>query len=95
MKKKIRNKSLEAGYTNSVLPEFTAEQSQYLKETLDFIGINIYTSQVVTFSKEKSGSVSWAKSMGVDRTQPGSWQSTGTSWLKVMYLIKIGFYECI
>lgn len=47
MKEKILEKSLEQGYEESRLPEFTEEEENRIHGTSDFFGLNHYTTSLV------------------------------------------------
>ena len=47
MRSKIDDKSAAQGFPESRLPHFTAEESDMIKGSADFLGLNIYTSFMV------------------------------------------------
>ncbi|KAI7815435.1 beta-glucosidase [Rhyzopertha dominica] len=47
MKERVRFRSLNEGFTNSRLRDFTQEEREVLKGTFDFIGLNYYTTILV------------------------------------------------
>lgn len=46
VKKRIRDRSLAAGFPRSRLPQFTREEIEYIKGTADFLAINHYFTQL-------------------------------------------------
>uniref|UniRef100_A0A0K8TVF8 Putative glycosyl hydrolase n=1 Tax=Phaedon cochleariae TaxID=80249 RepID=A0A0K8TVF8_PHACE len=85
MKKNVARRSALQGYTRSRLPEFTPEEIKYMTGTYDYIGVNIYTTELVT--PAKGGSIS-EMGIGPDAQvtswQPEEWEKSSSSWLKVV-----------
>lgn len=48
MKEQVDRKSRAQGYIESRLPEFSATEKDYIKGTYDFLGMNFYTSNLVS-----------------------------------------------
>ncbi|XP_077297967.1 myrosinase 1-like [Arctopsyche grandis] len=85
MKERIMKRSEEQGYTKSRLPEFTAEEIEYIKGTYDFLGLNHYT----TYSVKANGETNFVEpsfehDRGVKVFQEATWPSSASSWLKVV-----------
>lgn len=83
MKEHIGRCSKAAGFSKSLLPTFSKKDSEHLKGTLDYLGVNIYTALLAKPINSTSDTCSWQESLGVDTYQPDSWKSTAASWLKV------------
>lgn len=92
MKERIKKRSEEQGYTKSRLPEFTADEIEYIKGTYDFLGLNHYTTYSVKANAETNFvEPSFEHDRGVEVFQEASWPSSASSWLKVNYGIILTF----
>ncbi|XP_064613344.1 lactase/phlorizin hydrolase-like [Liolophura sinensis] len=80
MKSQIRDKS--RGLPKSRLPEFTAAEKNLTRGSADFIGINQYTTQLV--SNRKAGSNSYDDDQDVAISSDPHWPGTAADWLKVV-----------
>ncbi|KAJ9595811.1 hypothetical protein L9F63_012995 [Diploptera punctata] len=79
----IANKSKEQGFKQSRLPTFTPEEVKYIRGTADYLGLNEYTSYLVTMN-EKKGNVSMADDMGVTIYISDTWiTSKNSAWLSM------------
>ena len=47
IKERVQQKSREAGFRKSRLPQFSKEEIEYIRGTYDFIGLNSYTTRLV------------------------------------------------
>lgn len=83
MKEHISRRCKAAGLKKSLLPEFSANESNYVKGTLDYLGVNLYTASVAKAINYHISSVGWQESIEVDSYQPSSWKPSFSSWLKV------------
>lgn len=83
MKEHIGRRSKAAGYSKSVLPEFSVNESSKVKGTLDFAGVNLYSASVAKAIHYHLDPVGWQESLEVDIYQPAEWKSSASSWLKV------------
>lgn len=83
MKELVKNHSIAAGYKESFLPKFSEKESKLLKGTFDYLGVNMYTSNVAKPAANKTNDVFWKDCMDVDYYQPSSWKSAASPWLKV------------
>ncbi|XP_039965419.1 myrosinase 1-like [Bactrocera tryoni] len=85
---RIRNLSKEQGFTRSRLPEFTQEEINRIRGTADFFGLNSYTTKRVTKNDHNNTvnfpTPSFSHDMGVVEDQDPTWDSSGSSWLKVV-----------
>lgn len=84
MKEHLHRRSIAAGYRNSILPEFTVSESEFIKGTVDFFGVNIYSSLVVTTLNQSTNSLSWGDAMEVRKYQPNTWEETAQILFKVI-----------
>merc|ERR1712212_554518 len=85
MRENVDRKSNEQGFENSRLPSFTAEESTMILNSSDFLGVNMYTSQLVYPMKEdalaENASIEYDDD--VYQYQDPDWYESGSSWLKV------------
>lgn len=90
MKEQIKSHSIAAGYKKSLLPEFSDKERKSLKGTYDYLGVNMYTSNIAKSVLNKTNDVFWRDCMDVDYYQPSSWKSAASAWLKVhLYFLYI------
>ncbi|CAH0721272.1 unnamed protein product, partial [Brenthis ino] len=82
VKKRIKQKSLEEGHEKSKLPELTREEIVLLKGSSDFIGVNHYTTVLVTKSDKSCSSPSIESYAGVELSFSKEWQTSQSSWLR-------------
>ena len=63
IKEKVQQKSREAGFRKSRLPEFSKEEIEYIRGTFDFIGLNSYTTLMVEhrLCEDKDGMINFQK----------------------------------
>ncbi|GJQ82453.1 hypothetical protein Trydic_g11865 [Trypoxylus dichotomus] len=85
MKTRIAQLSTDEGFPYSRLPSFTDEEIEMLKGSSDFLGLNHYTSGVCSPITDTNGlrRPSHYADVGVSCVQPGEWEDSGSSWLKV------------
>ncbi|XP_052245872.1 lactase/phlorizin hydrolase-like isoform X2 [Dreissena polymorpha] len=83
MKANVAEKSQLQGRQKSRLPEFTQQEKEYINGTFDFLGLNFYTSSVITSDKktDREGSYDGDKDIKGAGTQ--DWIGSGSSWLRV------------
>lgn len=85
MKQRVAERSAMEGYPRSRLPEFTPEEVQYNAGTLDFFGLNHYSSAMTVESGEYP--ILWPSRDADSRTAEfadGSWPGSASDWLKVV-----------
>ncbi|KAI1237366.1 hypothetical protein IHE44_0014631 [Lamprotornis superbus] len=83
MKRRIRERSLAQGLSESRLPEFTESEKQRIKGTYDYFGLNHYTT-VLTYNMNYPKTVkSYDSDRGVATVTDRSWLGSGSLWLKV------------
>ncbi|XP_056630380.1 myrosinase 1-like [Diorhabda sublineata] len=84
MKEYIAKRSMIQGFTQSRLPEFSVEEIEYIKGTIDYLGVNHYTSTLVRHVEDSNKTeVSWEADSETYLYQPEQWESTASDWLKV------------
>ncbi|NXS97457.1 LPH hydrolase, partial [Jacana jacana] len=83
MKKRIRERSLAQGLTQSRLPEFTESEKQRIKGTYDYFGLNHYTTVLTYNINYPAGVLSYDSDRGVASVSDRSWLNSGSVWLKV------------
>ncbi|XP_050512611.1 myrosinase 1-like [Diabrotica virgifera virgifera] len=83
MKQFIARRSLAQGFSESRLPEFTAEEIKYIKGTIDYLGVNQYTAGLVRHVEDKNRTkISWEADQETYNYQPEHWEKTAANWLK-------------
>nr|BAB91145.1 beta-glucosidase [Neotermes koshunensis] len=83
LKDRVSRNSADEGYTDSRLPQFTAEEVEYIRGTHDFLGINFYTA-LLGKSGVEGYEPSRYRDSGVILTQDAAWPISASSWLKVV-----------
>ena len=83
MRRKIDQKSAAQGFSESRLPTFSEEESAMISGSVDFLGVNMYTSQLVYPMMEPIDVVDKANDDDVYEYQDPNWYSSGSAWLKV------------
>uniref|UniRef100_A0A6P7H5R2 Myrosinase 1-like isoform X2 n=1 Tax=Diabrotica virgifera virgifera TaxID=50390 RepID=A0A6P7H5R2_DIAVI len=85
MKSRIGLRSKLEGYAKSRLPEFTQEEIKYIKGTNDFFAFNSYTTSIIrAIDEPEIGDPTPEKDVGVYEYQRDDWDSSGSTWLKVV-----------
>ena len=79
----IGNRSEAQGFAESRLPAFTEDEVTLLKGSLDFLGLNMYTSDLAEPYDFPIEEVSVAADNGAFYTKDETWYSSGSFWLKV------------
>lgn len=84
MKDVIGNRSALQGFPSSRLPEFTTREKKYIKGTVDFLGLNSYTTFLTIFSPtSRINQVTWtADSECIGYISP-DWTVTSNGWISV------------
>lgn len=85
----IGNRSAQAGYRRSRLPQLTQEDIDYVRGTYDFLGLNTYTTYMVKALEAKDINLApgWANDAMTDLYQSENWVAGASSWLKVSELL--------
>ena len=79
----IGNRSEAQGFAESRLPAFTEDEVTLLKGSVDFLGLNMYTSDLAEPYDFPIEEVSVAADNGAFYTKDETWYSSGSFWLKV------------
>ncbi|VDI50812.1 lactase-phlorizin hydrolase, partial [Mytilus galloprovincialis] len=83
MKKKIGNKSRRQHFNSSRLPSFTDYEKKYIKGSSDFIGLNFYTSEMVSMRRTPTYKVDYRDDTDIIAVKDPAWIGSGSSWLKL------------
>ncbi|KAJ9579869.1 hypothetical protein L9F63_004471 [Diploptera punctata] len=83
MKEWVEKKSKEEGYYRSRLPSFTQEEITMLKGSVDFLGINHFTTFQVSNTYEGK-KMPYLKDADVELSQLPAWPSGAATWNKVV-----------
>nr|AJE75665.1 putative glycosyl hydrolase [Chrysomela lapponica] len=84
MKNNIRRRSLAQGYTKSRLPEFTPEEIEFIKGTADFLGVNMYSSALVTpVENHDVNAIGYEADSEVRDWLSENWKRGASPWLVV------------
>ncbi|XP_050512620.1 myrosinase 1-like isoform X1 [Diabrotica virgifera virgifera] len=85
MKKTIAKRSSLQGFSQSRLPQFTKDEIEYLKGTLDYLGLNYYTTFMARDSDdEKIDDISFEADAQISAYQKDEWPKSATPWLRVV-----------
>lgn len=88
MKTQVAHHCQVSGYKKSVLPEFSQNMSQQIKGTLDYLGVNMYTSNMVKAkNRTNSDTIFWQDCVEAEVYQLSSWKTAASKWLKVSRLL--------
>merc|ERR1711892_1544855 len=79
----IGNRSEAQGFESSRLPAFSEEEKTLLKGSVDFLGLNMYTSDLTEPYNFAIDDVSSAADNGAYYTKDPNWYASGSFWLKV------------
>lgn len=83
MKAFIGEKSRLQGFATSRLPEFTDVEKQFINGSADFLGINHYTTRLVSHRPNSEHSPTQALDQDLVTTHDCCWPDTHTYWLRV------------
>jgi len=83
MREKIDAKSIEQGFSPSRLPTFTVEDQLDIAGSLDFLGINHYTANMISYQESNINDVSYFADSDTAAYQPKEWYPTASSWMRV------------
>lgn len=77
-------RSSKEGYSVSRLPSFTSDEVEYISGTLDFLGLNHYTTFIVKDVEEAPfDETNSSNDLKVALTQKRNWSKAKSPWLKV------------
>ncbi|KAJ8943036.1 hypothetical protein NQ318_022580 [Aromia moschata] len=84
MKTRVAERSKQEGFSSSRLPEFTQEEIDYINGTFDFLGLNHYSSYMISDMPEPEiGAPSWENDTAVLYWQDPSWTPSASDWIVV------------
>ncbi|KAL4223206.1 hypothetical protein ACF0H5_016678 [Mactra antiquata] len=83
MKKNVAEKSKIQGLAKSRLPEFTRDEKEYINGTGDFLGLNFYTSGMITSDIKTDIPGGYDDDKDIRGVGDPGWLGSGSSWLKV------------
>nr|WPM03639.1 glycoside hydrolase family 1 [Phyllotreta armoraciae] len=84
MKSNIAERSLKQGFEKSRLPAFTQQEIDFINNTVDFLGVNFYTSTMVKNKNDtEKKEISWGADAEIEAYQKPEWEGSASSWLKV------------
>lgn len=85
MKTRIKNISREEHYKYSRLPVFSKQEIELLRGAYDFLGLNHYTTDLVSDHEYPADyPISHKKDAGVITQQDPAWKNSSAEWLKVV-----------
>lgn len=85
MKEQVLMKSLQQGYNESRLPEFTSAEVARIKGTADFFGLNHYTTQLIKHRvRDLSEGANYELDQDTEEFRDPSWPTSGSDWLRVV-----------
>ncbi|XP_018332984.1 myrosinase 1-like [Agrilus planipennis] len=84
MKEYIAKRSAQQGFRWSRLPEFTAEEVEYIKGSADFLGFNHYSTFLAANAENDDLTISFANDHQVKTFLDPSWPKGASSWLSVV-----------
>lgn len=89
----ILSNSLREGRLHSRLPIMTEQWIHYIKGTLDFLGLNYYTSRLIELTENPMGmNPSWQRDSKLNMTINSSWIRSKSSWL---YMVPKGLGDIL
>ncbi|XP_059176998.1 lactase/phlorizin hydrolase-like isoform X2 [Physella acuta] len=83
MKQYIAEKSSRQGLNTSRLPEFTAAERSLNKGAYDFLGMNHYTSNLVSDRTRANSEPNYEQDQDIETRADPCWPGTEADWLKV------------
>lgn len=83
MKDRVGNVSKSENFSSSRLPEFSADEIKYIQGTFDFLGLNHYSTWLVSdMYIPANAPVSRRKDVSVKQVQDPKWKPSAAGWLK-------------
>ncbi|XP_071181431.1 lactase/phlorizin hydrolase-like [Mytilus edulis] len=82
MKRTIKSKSMKQGLSKSRLPEFTDEELRQNKGAADFIGINHYTTNLVSQKEQSVEEPHYERDQDIDVSYSSCWRESQSGWLR-------------
>jgi len=84
MKNYVAAKSAMEGLSVSRLPAFTTEEKLWIKGTFDYLGINHYSSVLVSHKAHGTEWPGWDFDRDVEEQYDPTWPTSGSEWLRVV-----------
>ncbi|XP_006820738.1 cytosolic beta-glucosidase-like [Saccoglossus kowalevskii] len=82
MKQQVMMKSREQGLTSSRLPDFNEEEKSLILGTMDFLGLNYYTTKRVRHLASPTYPASLDADQDLHCTYDDDWPTSGSTWLR-------------
>ncbi|XP_006820734.1 cytosolic beta-glucosidase-like [Saccoglossus kowalevskii] len=82
MKTQILEKSIGQGLSSSRLPSFTEEEKVLLRGTVDFLGVNYYTTKLISAWRSDAWPPGYEEDQDLKAWHDESWPKSGASWQK-------------
>lgn len=92
MKETILRRSKAAGLEQSILPEFSENMSQLLKGSIDYLGVNMYTSNIAKAINYTTKSLFWQDCIEAESYLLSTWKKTSADWLRVSIVEQKNIY---
>lgn len=83
MRKRVDEISKRQNFRRSRLPSFTPEEVAMIRGSADFLGLNHYTTYLITKNDGKISPPSFETDMGGTSSQKENWPKTNSTWLRV------------
>ncbi|KAJ3649797.1 hypothetical protein Zmor_021518 [Zophobas morio] len=78
---RVADRSQKEGFPKSRLPEFSAEEIDYIKGTFDFLALNTYTTELAKWTNDyEIGTPSYDADVSVSTYQDTSYNSSAAGW---------------
>ncbi|XP_022906938.1 myrosinase 1-like isoform X1 [Onthophagus taurus] len=84
MKDRIKNLSLANNFTGTRLPYFSKDEIKRIRGSADFLGLNHYTTYLVSPNDYNTNLTSHVKDVGVKKEIDPKWPASKARWLKVV-----------
>ncbi|ESO98171.1 hypothetical protein LOTGIDRAFT_174304 [Lottia gigantea] len=85
MKERVGQISRKQGFNESRLPTFTDKEKSMINGSHDFIGLNLYSTDMVTKSSNDAGKLKpdYGRDIGITGSKDPSWKRASATWLAV------------
>lgn len=94
MRKRVDAISRKQHFTRSRLPTFSSEEIEIIKGSADFLGLNHYTTYLISKNKGKISHIpSFEVDMGGIITQKAEWPKSNSSWIRVSWVLYDFFFD--
>lgn len=92
MKKRVRERSEVEGFSKSRLPDFTQSDVALIKGSMDFLGLNHYTTLLTKYHKYPIGWPSVDADKKSEETVDPNWPPSAS---KILYIVPWGFRKIL